>query len=91
MPMYAGGKGCRKGHVQKSLLAVFKPLPVMWSQPRPLRRDKLDSQFIVAKFSILHVGGRSLFIFHIGETTLLELTVARSRPPIRTLEIEERD
>ena len=27
------------------------------------RRDKLNSQFIVTKFSILHAGGRSLFRF----------------------------
>ena len=29
-----------------------------------IRRDKLNSQFIVAKSSILHAGGRSLFRFH---------------------------
>ena len=27
------------------------------------RRDKLNSQFIITKFSVLHAGGRSLFTF----------------------------
>ena len=53
-----------------------------------IRRDKLDSQFIVTKFSILHAGRRLLFIFHIGGTSY---TIARPSPPIRAIKIEERD
>ena len=58
------------------------------------RRDKVDLQFIVTRFSILHAGGRLFFIFHIGGTSqmsMLDLTIARPHPPIRLLEIEERD
>ena len=49
----------------------------------PLRRDKLNSQFIVTKFSILHAGGRSLFRFQICRETrmaMLELEIARAPP-----------
>jgi len=34
----------------------------------PVRRGKLNSQFIVTRFSILHAGGHSLFRFHICQT-----------------------
>ena len=53
---------------------VDKPLHThacMYMEGRepPIRRDKVDSQFIVTKFSILHAGGRLLFIFHIAGTS----------------------
>ena len=31
-----------------------------------IRPGKLNSQFIVTKFSVLHAGGQSLFRFHIS-------------------------
>ena len=55
-----------------------------------IRRDKLNSQFIVTKFSILHAGGRSLFRFQtIRETRMAICSSSRSpepRPLIRALE-----
>ena len=44
-----------------------------------VRRDKLNSQFIVTKFSILRAGGRSLFRFQ----------TSRESPPLLELEIVE--
>jgi len=38
-----------------------------------IRRDKLNSQFIVTRFSILHAGGRSLFRFHISPTATFSM------------------
>ncbi len=46
-----------------------------------VKRDKLNSQFIVTKFLILHAGGRSLFRFQVGRETrmaMLELEIARA-------------
>ena len=46
-----------------------------------IRRDKLNSQFIITKFSILHAGGRSLFRFQTSRETrmaMLELEIAPS-------------
>ena len=46
-------------------------------------RDKLNSHFIVTKFSILHAGGRSLFRFQTSRETrmaMLELEIARAPP-----------
>ena len=55
-----------------------------------VRRDKLNSQFIVTKFSILHAGGRSLFRFQSNRETIGWLcSSSRSpepRPLIRALE-----
>ena len=54
-----------------------------------IRRDELNSQFIVTKFSILHAGGRSLFRFQtIRETRMAICLSSRSpepRPLIRAL------
>ena len=50
-----------------------------------------QSRFTVYRHKVLRAGG---YNFHIGGTSqmpMLELTIARPRPPIRTLEIEERD
>ena len=47
-----------------------------------LRRDKLNSQFINTKFSILHASGRSLFRFQ----TSRETRSPEPRPLIRALE-----
>ena len=60
----------------------------------PIRRDKLNSQFIVTKFSILYAGGRSLFRFQTSRETSRErlgwlCSSSRSpepRPLIRALE-----
>ena len=49
----------------------------------PVRRDKLNSQFIVTKFSILHAGGWSLFRFQTSREirmAMLELEIARAPP-----------
>ena len=47
-----------------------------------IRRDKLNSQFIVTKFSILHAGGRSLFRFRTSrETRMATLEVQFARAP----------
>ena len=54
-----------------------------------LRWDKLNSQYIVTKFSILHVGERSLFRFQTSRETrmaMLELEITRAPPLIRVLE-----
>ena len=47
-----------------------------------IRQDKLNSQFIVTKFSILHAGGRSLFRFQTIRIHgyMLELEIARAPP-----------
>ena len=38
-------------------------MTILYTQVDNIRRDKLNSQFIVTKISILHAGGRSFFIF----------------------------
>ena len=43
-----------------------------------LRRGKLNSQFIVTRFSVLHAGGRSLFRFHISPTATFSM-IARDK------------
>ena len=43
-----------------------------------VRRGKLNSQFIVTRFSILHAGGRSLFRFHISLTATFSM-IARDK------------
>ena len=43
-----------------------------------VRRCKLNSQFIVTRFSILHAGGRSLFRFHISPTATFSM-IARDK------------
>ena len=43
-----------------------------------LRRGKLNSQFIVTRFSILHAGGRSLLRFHISPTATFSM-IARDK------------
>ena len=43
-----------------------------------VRRGKLNSQFIVTRFSILHAGGRSLFRFHISPTATFSM-IARDK------------
>ena len=51
-----------------------------------LRRDKLNSQFIVTKISILHAGGRSFFIFQTSrECWKAILKSPRSRPLISAI------
>ena len=45
-----------------------------------LRRDKLNSQFIVTKISILHAGGRSFFIFQTSRE-LLDSYARTSKSP----------
>ena len=44
----------------------------------PIRRGKLNSQFIVTRFSILHAGGWSLFRFHISPTATFSM-IARDK------------
>ena len=51
-----------------------------WPILETFRRDKLNSQFIVTKFSILHAGGRSLFRFHISPTATFSM-IARDQKP----------
>ena len=51
-----------------------------------VRRDKLNSQFIVTKFSILHAGGRSLFRFQTSRETRMPMRSPEPRPLIRALE-----
>ena len=46
--------------------------------PIQLRRGKLNLQFIVTRFSILHAGGRSLFRFHISPTATFSM-IARDK------------
>ena len=59
-----------------------------------IRRGKLNSQFIVTDFSILHVGGWSLFRFQtskrVQETLGLNLWSPRSCPSIAVLEVPEK-
>jgi len=43
-----------------------------------LRRGKLNSQFIVTRFSVVHAGGRSLFRFHISPTATFSM-IARDK------------
>ena len=50
----------------------------------PLRRGKLNSQFIVTRFSILHAGGRSLFRFHISPTATFSMS-ARDKKTHKTV------
>ena len=50
-----------------------------------LRRDKLNSQFIVTKFSILHAGGRSLFRFQTNRETIGWLCSSSRSPEPRPL------
>ena len=51
-----------------------------------IRRDKLNSQFIVTKFSILHAGGRSLFRFQTSRETRMPMRSPEPRPLIRALD-----
>ena len=44
-----------------------------------LRRDKLNSQFIVTKISILHAGGRSFFIFQTSRECWIAMLEPRNR------------
>ena len=66
MESHAGGNQGPRGD-EKQLIDLEWPY---------IRRDKLNSQFIVTKFSILHAGGRSLFTFQ--TSTMLELEIAPS-------------
>ena len=71
-----GGGGGQKLEMQHCMAIFFR-------HSHPLRRDKLNSQFIVTKFSILHAGGRSLFRFQTSRETrmaMLELEIARAPP-----------
>ena len=43
-----------------------------------IRRAKLNSQFIVTRFSVLHAGGRSLFRLHISPTATFSM-IARDK------------
>ena len=54
-----------------------------------IRRDKLNSQFIVTKFSILHAGGRSLFRFQTSREAKSSARSPEPRPLIRALEMVE--
>ena len=57
------------------------------TQGSMFRRDKLNSQFIVTKFSILHAGGRSLFRFQTSvERLCWSARSPEPRPLIRALE-----
>ena len=49
-----------------------------------LRRGKLNSQFIVTRFSVLHAGGRSLFRFHISPTDTFSM-IARDKKTHNTV------
>ena len=49
-----------------------------------IRRGKLNSQFIVTRFSILHAGGRSLFRFHISPTATFSM-IARDKKTHKTV------
>ena len=51
-----------------------------------VRWDKLKSQFIVTKFSILHAGERSLFRFQTSRETRMAMISPEPRPLIRALE-----
>ena len=44
-----------------------------------IRRDKLNSQFIVTKISILHAGGRSFFIFQTSRECWIAMLEPRNR------------
>ena len=63
------------------------PAPVSRYVQLVYRRDKLNSQFIVTKFSILHVGGRLLIFILLDVYARLHNRVGH--PPIRALELEE--
>ena len=52
--------------------------PGSHSPGQVFRRGKLNSQFIVTRFSILHAGGRSLFRFHISPTATFSM-IARDK------------
>ena len=54
-----------------------------------IRRDKLNSQFIVTKFSILHAGGRSLFRFQTSREAKSSSRSPEPHPLIRALEMVE--
>ena len=47
---------------------------------RVIRWDKLNSQFIITKFSILHVGGQSLFRFQNSRVAMLKFEITRALP-----------
>ena len=50
-----------------------------------IRHGKVDSQFIVTAFPVLHAGGRSLFIFHIGSVAMLLRHFTQCRKPQTSL------
>ena len=49
-----------------------------------VRRGKLNSQFIVTRFSILHAGGRSLVRFHISPIATFSM-IARDKKTHKTV------
>ena len=74
---------------QEDILGIIIIKSLLYAR-KTIRRGKLNSQFIVADFSILHAGGRSLFRFQtskrVRETLGLNSRSPRCGPSIAALE-----